>query len=150
MKGKKMVERSFTALPIMKNPLHYIHKYPQGTKGVLGMDYPQFLQLLEQAQLKHCQFQAKIEAQKLRVNAKGGGRKPILSLDEEVCLCLFYLRHYPTFEVLGLHFEVSKSEANDSFHYWLKILRDLLPASLLEQLETHSSDYAQVQEWLTQ
>jgi hypothetical protein len=43
MKGKKMVERSFTALPIMKNPLHYIHKYPQRTKGVLGMDYEQVI-----------------------------------------------------------------------------------------------------------
>jgi hypothetical protein len=26
----------------------------------------------------------------------------------------------PTFEVLGLHFGISKTEANDTFHYWLK------------------------------
>ncbi|WP_396149739.1 transposase family protein [Acaryochloris sp. CCMEE 5410] len=41
---------------------------------------------------------------KSRVNAKGGGREPLLSAAEEVCLCLLYLRHYPTFEVMGLHF----------------------------------------------
>lgn len=133
-----------------KNPLHYIHNYPHRTKQLLGIEYHQFLQLLEQAELSHAEQQAQLEAKKIRVNAKGGGRKPLLSLAEEVCLCLFYLRHYPTFEVLGLQFGVSKSEANDTVHYWLKILRVLLPASLLEEVAPHSSDYAIVQEWLTQ
>ena len=32
-------------------------------------------------------------------------------------------------------FEISKTEANDTFHQWLSILRKLLPASLLEQLK---------------
>jgi transcription elongation GreA/GreB family factor len=145
-----MVERSFTALPIMKNPLDYIRKYPHRTKRVLGIDYQQFLQLLEQAELKYAQQQAEQEQQKRRVNAKGGGRKPILSVAEEVCLCLFYLRHYPTFEILGLQFGISKTEANDTVHQWLKILRVLLPASLLETVASQDSDYAMVQEWLTQ
>jgi len=145
-----MVEQSFTALPTMKNPLHYIQKYPQRTQRILGINYPQFEQLLEHAQVKHEERQAEIEAQKIRVNAKGGGRKPLLSVAEEVCLCLYYLRHYPTFEVLGLQFGVSKSQANATVHYWLTILRDLLPASVLEQVDPDSSDYALVQEWLTQ
>lgn len=145
-----MVERSFPALPMNKNPLDYIHKYPHRTKQILGIKYPQFLQLAEHAELKHRQQQAAQEAEKIRVNAKGGGRKPLLSLAAEICLCLFYLRHYPTFEVLGLQFGVSKSEAHETVHYWLKILRHLLPASLLEQVATRSSDYAMIQEWLSQ
>nr|WP_266889026.1 transposase family protein [Trichormus azollae] len=28
----------------------------------------------------------------------------------------------PTFEVLGLHFSISKTEAKDTFDYWLEIL----------------------------
>jgi hypothetical protein len=52
----------------MKNPLHYIHKYPQRTKRVLGIDYNQFLQLLEQAEMKHNERQAEVERQKIRVN----------------------------------------------------------------------------------
>lgn len=32
----------------------------------------------------------------------------------------------------------------------MKLLRELLPASLLEQVESHPSDYLMVQEWLTQ
>jgi hypothetical protein len=45
----------------------------------------------------------------------------------------------PTFEVLGLHFGISKK---DTFHYWLEILGNVFPASLREQVEKHDSDYA--------
>jgi hypothetical protein len=96
----------------MKNILHYINKYPDRTKQLLGIDHAQFLDLLTQAELRHNQLQAEIESQKTRVNAKGGGRKPILSIPEQICLCLFYLRQHPTFEVLGIQFGISKTEAN--------------------------------------
>jgi len=145
-----MVEQSFVILPKMKNILHYIHKYPHRTKQVLGIDHAQFLDLLTQAELKHNQLQAEIESQRIRVNAKGGGRKPILSIAEQICLCLFYLRQYPTFEVLGIHFGISKTEANDTMHYWLNILRVLLPASLLDEAELRNIDYKETQEWLEQ
>lgn len=115
----------------MKNPLHYIQQYPKRTKQLLGISHEQFRQLLVQAEAHHTQQQAEREKNKVRLNAKGGGCKPKLSLAEEVCLCLFYLRQLPTFEVLGLQFGISKTEANDTFHYWLKLLRELLPASLL-------------------
>ncbi|MDJ0775564.1 MAG: transposase [Mastigocoleus sp. MO_167.B18] len=125
----------------MKNPLHYIQEYPQRTKQILGISNEQFQELLNQAEIHHNKIQAEIERKKIRINEKGGGRKPKLEVKEEVCLCLFYLRQMPTFEVLGLHFGVSKTEANDTFHYWLKILRNILPASLLEEVEKHDSDY---------
>lgn len=134
----------------MKNPLHYIQEYPHRTQQLLGINYDQLLRLLTQAELRHSQQLLEMERTKFRLNVKGGGRKPKLSVPEEVCLCLFYLRQLPTFEVLGLHFGVSKTEANDTFHYWLGILRELLPASLLEQVEHQASDYALVQELLTE
>ena len=40
-----------------------------------------------------------LEKSKIRINVQGGGRKPILTPEEEICLCLFYLRQMPTFEV---------------------------------------------------
>ncbi|MEO3706469.1 hypothetical protein [Trichormus azollae] len=58
--------------------------------------------------MQHKKLQAEIESNKIRINQKGGGRKLKLEIKEEVCLCLFY------------------------FHYWLEILGDVLPASLLE------------------
>jgi hypothetical protein len=70
----------------------------------------------------------KQERQKSRINVSGGGRPTKLSIQEQVCLCLFYLRQMPTFQVLGMLFDISKSEANDIFHDWIPILRDILPS----------------------
>lgn len=134
----------------MKNPLNYIHLYPLRAKQILGISYDQFLKLVQQAELCQQQRKAEIERSKVRVNLIGGGRKPKLTIAEEVCLSLFYLRQMPTFEVLGIHFDISKTQANDTFHYWLKIFRELLPASMLEQVKTKDSDYAIVQELLTE
>ncbi len=132
----------------MKNPLHYIEEYPHRTKQILGITDVQFQDLLAQAEIHHNRLQAEIETKKIRINHRGGGRKPKLEIKEEVCLCIFYLRQMPTFEILGLNFGISKTEANDTFHYWLRILRNILPASLLEEVENNDSDYALVIELL--
>ncbi len=134
----------------MSNPINYIHKYPHRSKRILVISYKQFLQLVQQATLRQSQESQRIEQTKMRVNAPGGGRKPILSTESEIGLCLFYLRHLPTFEILGLQFGISKTSANDLFHYWLRILREILPASLLEQVNNQVSDREVVQELLTE
>jgi hypothetical protein len=134
----------------MSNPVDYIHKYPARSKQILGISYQQFLELVQQASLRQSQERRRIEQTKMRVNVPGGGRKPILSTQGEVGLCLFYLRHLPTFEILGLQFGISKTSANDIFHYWLRILREILPASLLEQVKNQMSDLMVVQEILTE
>ena len=134
----------------MPNPIDYIHKYPHRSKRILGINYKQFLQLVQQASVRQSQRRERIEQTKMRVNAAGGGRKPILSTQAEIGLCLFYLRHLPTFEILGLQFGISKTSANDIFHYWLRILREILPASLLEQVKNQVSDWEAVQEILTE
>lgn len=86
----------------MINPIDYIHKYPHRTGQILGISYKQFLQLVQHANLRQNQERQRMEQTKIRVNAPGAGRKPILSAESEIGLCLFYLRHLPTFEVLGL------------------------------------------------
>ena len=134
----------------MINPIDYIHKYPHRSKQILEISYKAFLQLVQHASLRQNQERQCIEQTKIRVNASGGGRKPLLSTESEIGLCLFYLRHLPTFEILGLQFSISKTSANDIFHYWLKILREILPASLLEQVKKQVSDYEMVQELLTE
>jgi hypothetical protein len=67
--------------------------------------------------MQHKKLQANIESEKIHINQKGGGRKPRLEIKEQVCLCLFY------------------------FYYWLEILGNVLPASPLEQVKKHDSDY---------
>ena len=119
----------------MSNPVDYIEKYPERTKRLLGISYQEWKELTAVAIAYEKQQQEKLELSKIRINAKGAGRKALLTPEEEIGLCLFYLRQMPTFEVNRIHFDISKSEANDTFHKWLLILRELLPASLLEELK---------------
>ncbi|MCC5668266.1 transposase family protein [Nostoc sp. CHAB 5784] len=95
------------------------------------------------------ELQELLESKKVRIIAGGGGRKPKLSLKEQIILTLVYLRHLTTFELLGIQFGVSESTANDTFNYWLPILRELLPSSLIEQVKKNESDLMVVKEILT-
>jgi len=85
----------------------------------------------------------------VRIIKKGGGRKVKLSIEEQILLTLIY-RHLTTFQLLGIQFEVSESTANDTFNYWLPLLQELLPSSLLEQVKKKASDYEIVREILTE
>ncbi len=62
---------------------------------------------------------------------------------------LFYVRQMPIFEVLGMMFEVSRTTANNIFHYWLPILRNILPSTLLEEWQKSTQDEEFVQALLT-
>lgn len=55
-----------------------------------------------------------------------------------------------TFQLLGIQFGVSESTANDTFNYWFPLFRELLPASILEQVKKNSSDLEVVLELLTE
>ncbi len=95
------------------------------------------------------QKKKEVEENKIRVNKKGAGRSKNLLADVEIYLTLFYLRHMPIFEVLGMMFKVCKATANNIFHYWLPILRDLLPCSLLEEWKNSIGNDEFVQQLLT-
>ena len=134
----------------MNSPLDYIVKNPKETKRLLGIDYEQLQQLIAIAELRHNQKQEEIEKKKIRIIKKGGGRKPQLEVTEQILLTLVYLRHSPTFQLLGWQFGVSESTANEIFHYWQEIFREILPSSLLEQVKKCGSDCSWVREILTE
>jgi len=96
---------------------------------------------------KHIQKQAK--KHKIRIIAKGGGRTSEILPKEGVCLCLVYLRQKPIFEILGLLFDISKTKANDTFN-WLDILRDILPASQMEEVRENREQYEKLRNLLTE
>lgn len=130
--------------------LSAIEKNPKEIKRLLGIDQEQLRQLVAKAELIHSQKQEEIERNKLRVNKKGGGKKPKLSPQEQILLTLVYLRHSPTFQLLGIQFGVSETTANDIFHYWLPIISEALPPSLLEQVKKFEGDYEWLQELLSE
>ena len=133
----------------MSEILSYIKNNPQETQRLVGVKYEQLEQLIHLASTLHTQKQQEIEAKKIRIINKGGGRKVKLSTEEQILLTLVYLRHLTTFQLLGIQFGVSESTANDTFHYWFPLLQEILPSSLLEQVKKNASDYEIVQELLT-
>lgn len=119
----------------MRDILNYIKNNPQETQRLVGVKYEQLEQLIKQAIALHTQKQEEVEAQKIRIINKGGGRKVKLSTQEQILLTLVYLRHLTTFQLLGIQFGVSESTANDTFNYWFPLLQEILPSSLLEQVK---------------
>jgi hypothetical protein len=129
---------------------NYIKKYPKKTKRLIGINYEHLQQLVKQAEVLDHQKQEEIEVQKVRLNKKGAGCKNKLSILDQILLTLVYLSQNHTFEYLGIEFEVSESAAHNIFRYWLIIIGELLPASLIEQVKKKESDYELVKEILTQ
>ncbi|MCC5633012.1 transposase [Nostoc sphaeroides CHAB 2801] len=133
----------------MSDILKHIEENPKETRRLIGLEYEQLQQLIGNAERLNYEKQAFRESKKIRIIAGAGGRKPKLSVKEQIILTLVYLRQMTTFQFLGIQFGVSESTANDTFNYWLPILRELLPCSLIEQVKKNESDLMVVQEILT-
>ncbi|NEO33795.1 MAG: transposase family protein [Symploca sp. SIO3C6] len=118
----------------------YLQRNHQEAKRLVGINYEQLIQLIEQAKFLHEQRQTEIEINRTRLINTGGGRKSQLSLEEQIILTLIYLRHHLIFKILGLLFQVSESTANNIFNYWHSLLRESTPASLLEQVKKYEFD----------
>ena len=128
----------------------YIEKHPSETQRLLGIDYDQLMGLITTAENLYARQKKVQESQKTRIIKSGSGRPPKLALADQILMTLVYLHHLPTFQMLGVQFGIGESTANYIFHRWIKILRELLPASLLEQVKKNDSDYSWVVEILTE
>jgi hypothetical protein len=113
----------------------YIQKNPQETKRLLGIDCQQLQELIVLGKLANQKHKEQQEKSKVRIIKAGGGNHPKLSEELQIILTLVYLRQHPSFQMLGLLFQVSESTAHNIFNYWLKILEEELPESILEQVK---------------
>jgi len=74
-------------------------------------------------------YKEEVEEQKTRL-IRAGGAQAKLSVEEQIVLTLIYRRQRVRFQILGLMFHVSESQANALFNYWQKFFRDLWPVGL--------------------
>jgi hypothetical protein len=117
----------------MTSPLERIELYPQESKILIRIKYEDFITLVALAEKRHLEKQAEIEKRKIRLIASGGECKAEMTPKEGVGLCLVDLRQKPTFETLGLLFDLWRTKANNTFNYWVEILREILPVSQIEE-----------------
>ncbi|MGJ5631927.1 helix-turn-helix domain-containing protein [Nostoc sp. CALU 1950] len=81
----------------MSGILNYIEENRKETKRLIGMEYEQLQQLIQNAEYLHHEKQALLESKKVRIITGGGGRKPKLSIPRTN------------------NFNLSISEASDNF-----------------------------------
>lgn len=122
-------------------------------RAVTGLALVQFDILLESFSrtyraLQWQAYEAEV-ASGQRKRQPGGGRKGALpTLRDKLLFVLYYLKVYPTFDVLGAQFNMARSKANENLHKLLPILHQTLvelevmpqreftsPADLLATLE---------------
>ncbi len=100
-------------------------------RALLGLDKDKFLELLE-AFRKIFEQQQQEEYEKgkeegSRQRKPGGGRKGKLpTYTDKLFFVLFYLKNYPTFDVLGATFNMDRSKACENLHKLLPILQKTL------------------------
>ncbi len=134
----------------MTSPLERMELYRQESKRLIGIKYEDFMTLVALAEKRHLEKQSEIEKRKIRLIASGGGCKAGMTPKEGVCLCLVDLKEKPTFEVLGLLFDVSRTKANNAFNYWLEILREILAVSQIEEAKKDEQKYQEPCEGLSE
>ena len=128
----------------------YIEEHPQETKRLLGLDHQQLLELIAYGKLLKENKNKEIEKSKTRLIKEGGGNKAKLSEEEQIILMLVYLRHYLSFQLLGIMFKISESSAHNIFNYWQSLFEGNLPASLFDQLKKYPEEMEKVKEELIQ
>jgi len=110
-----------------------VESHPHEAKRLIGIDYEQFYNCIALFEARHLQKQVEIERTKVRINAKEVDVSWDVSSESLSLSSIFEAKAH--FEILGLLFDVSKTKANDAFNCWIEILRDILPASQMEEVK---------------
>jgi hypothetical protein len=100
-------------------------------RAVTGLSFEQFDRLLEAFKATYEQMRQEAYEKALesgqRSRRLGGGRKGALpTLRDKLFFVLCYYKSYPTFDMLGAQFNLSRSKANENLHRLSAILRQTL------------------------
>lgn len=100
-------------------------------KALTGIPESQFRRLEQEfstvyEERKQAEYEAAVATGK-RIRKRGGGRKGVLhSITLKLLFLLFYLKNYPTFDVLGSTFGMSRSKSCKHVHALMPILHETL------------------------
>jgi hypothetical protein len=110
----------------MKNFLEQVRNERQ-LKALVGLGKNTFEKLLEE--FTKSLLEMPIEEYKInrenRLRRPGGGRKGnLVTAENKLCLVLFYLKNYPTFDLLGDIFGLSRSKAEENYKKLSPVLKN--------------------------
>ena len=100
-------------------------------KALTGLSQAQFDQLLPafsdtyDATQQHT-YEQGVAAGTRRRKPGGGSKGKLSTMGDNLEFVLYYYKTYPTFDVLGSHFNMARSKANENLHKLSPILYDTL------------------------
>ena len=109
----------------MKNFLELVRDDRQ-LRSLIGLDKNTFEKLLEEfsKSLLEIPNENYKKNRSQRKRRPGGGRKgQLITAENKLCLVLFYLKNYPTFDLLGYIFSLSRSKAKENLSKLLPVLK---------------------------
>jgi len=127
----------------MKNFLEQVRDERQ-LKALIGLDRNHFDKLREEfskslSEMATENYKTNREKRKRR---PGGGQKgKLVTAENKLCLVLFYLKNYPTFDLLGYMFELSRSKAEENLKKQLPIVKkaqsklEVLPSQRIKSVK---------------
>ncbi len=96
--------------------------------GLSQAEFDQLLATFTEVYLakRQAEYEQGVQAGK-RQRKPGGGRKSKLpTIADKLLFVLYYYKDYPTFDVLGTHFNLARSKANTNLHQLSAILHETL------------------------
>jgi len=102
---------------------------PRAIKALTGLSYQEFTDLVPTFEKILIEIRRE---DKKRVRAFGGGRKGALPTPEaKLFFILFYLKTYPTFDVLGFFFNKPRGRSCEHAHFLMRVLKRSLGRELV-------------------
>ena len=96
-------------------------------KSLTGLSFKKYECLLEKFTLVYERVKSAESINKIRKRKQGGGRKGALPNHEiKLLFVLYYLKAYPTFDMLADRFGFSTSRANQHLHKLMPIVQEAL------------------------
>ena len=93
-------------------------------KAMIGITYEEFTELCDKFEKVYIEYKLN---NKNRKRALGGGQKGHLpTMDAKLLFILFYIKTYPTMDVLGFFFGKSSGRSTEAVHLFMTILKKAL------------------------
>lgn len=102
-------------------------KSPTIFRRITGIPPQAFEELMAALKKAYPDFERRRLSRRKRERGIGAGGKFKLSLEERVFMTLFFLRHYPTYALLGFLFELHESNAYRNVEIMKEFLREHVP-----------------------
>ncbi len=109
--------------------IHKLLNHPRALRAVFGMNLAEFQSLVPL--MEQC-WMAVLKGRANRQRAVGAGAKGKLQeAQSKLCFILFYLKVYPTFDVMSAFFDLDRSECCRWVHKLLPVLEKVLARKLV-------------------